>query len=52
MATGWWIARSPGVQAALLPPAQARALVTRQFRGYYTASPASAFAAQVWTNNV
>jgi len=51
VATGWWIARSPGVQAALLPPAAARALVQRQFQGYYTASPASAFAAQVWTNN-
>jgi uncharacterized membrane protein SpoIIM required for sporulation len=52
LATGWWIARSPGVQAALLPPAQAKALVQQQFQGYYTASPASAFAAEVWTNNV
>ncbi len=52
VATGWWIARSPGVQAALLPPAEARALVQNQFQGYYTASPASSFAAQVWTNNV
>lgn len=50
-ATGWWIARSPGVQGALLPPAEARALVQQQFQGYYTASPASAFAAQVWTHN-
>jgi uncharacterized membrane protein SpoIIM required for sporulation len=52
VATGWWIARSPGVQAALLPPAEARALVQQQFKGYYTASPAASFAAQVWTNNV
>ncbi len=51
-ATGWWIARSPGVQAALLPPATAKALVQRQFQGYYTANPAASFAAQVWTNNV
>jgi uncharacterized membrane protein SpoIIM required for sporulation len=51
VATGWWIARSPGVQAALLPPAEAKALVQQQFKGYYTASPAAAFAAQVWTNN-
>lgn len=51
VATGWWIARSPGVQAALLPPATAKALVQRQFQGYYTANPASSFAAQVWTNN-
>lgn len=52
LATGWWIARDPGVQAALLPPAQAKALVQRQFQGYYTASPAASFAAKVWTNNV
>ena len=50
--TAAWIARSPAVQGALLPPAEARSLVQRQFQGYYTASPASAFAAQVWTNNV
>jgi uncharacterized membrane protein SpoIIM required for sporulation len=49
---GWWIARSPGVQSALLPPAEAKALVQQQFQGYYTANPASSFAAQVWTNNV
>ena len=52
VATGWWIARSPGVQGALLPPAQAKALVQQQFKGYYTANPAASFAAQVWTNNV
>ena len=52
VATGWWIARSPAVQSALLPPAAVKALVGRQFAGYYTASPAASFAAQVWTNNV
>jgi uncharacterized membrane protein SpoIIM required for sporulation len=52
VATGWWIARSPGVQAGLLPPAEAKALVQQQFKGYYTANPAASFAAQVWTNNV
>jgi uncharacterized membrane protein SpoIIM required for sporulation len=52
VATGWWIARSPGVQGALLPPAEAKALVQQQFKGYYTANPAASFAAQVWTNNV
>jgi uncharacterized membrane protein SpoIIM required for sporulation len=52
VATGWWIARSPGVQAALLPPAAVKALVQQQFQGYYSASPAASFAAQVWTNNV
>jgi uncharacterized membrane protein SpoIIM required for sporulation len=52
VATAWWIARSPAVQGALLPSNEARALVQRQFQGYYTANPASSFAAQVWTNNV
>ena len=52
VATAWWIARSPSVQGALLPPAEAKALVQQQFQGYYSASPASAFAAKVWTNNV
>jgi uncharacterized membrane protein SpoIIM required for sporulation len=52
VATGWWIARSPAVQAALLPPADAKALVQQQFQGYYTANPAASFAAEVWTNNV
>ena len=52
VATGWWIAHSPSVQNALLPPAEAKALVQQQFQGYYSASPASAFAAKVWTNNV
>ncbi len=52
VATGWWIANSPDVQAALLPPAAAKALVQQQFQGYYTANPAASFAAQVWTNNV
>ncbi|MGH3165116.1 MAG: stage II sporulation protein M, partial [Trebonia sp.] len=46
------IAREPGVQSALLPPGEAKSLVQQQFRGYYTASPAASFAAQVWTNNV
>ena len=52
LVTAMWIGRSPAVQNALLPPAEARALVQQQFQGYYTASPAAAFAAQVWTNNV
>lgn len=52
VAVAAWIARSPGVQDALLPPAEAKSLVQHQFQGYYTANPASSFAAQVWTNNV
>ncbi len=48
---GWWIARSPVVQARLLPSAQARQLVNQEFRGYYSQYAASSFAAKVWTNN-
>jgi len=48
---GLWIARSPYVQASLLPPAQARQLVDQQFQGYYSQYAASSFAAKVWTNN-
>jgi uncharacterized membrane protein SpoIIM required for sporulation len=47
-----WIARSPAVQASLLPPAQARQLVQQDFRDYYSQYAATSFAARVWTNNV
>jgi uncharacterized membrane protein SpoIIM required for sporulation len=49
---GWWIARSPAVQNALLPPDQARQLVNSQFRDYYSQYAATSFAFQVWTNNI
>jgi uncharacterized membrane protein SpoIIM required for sporulation len=49
---GSWIARSPGVQASLLPRSQAAQLVNHQFRDYYSQYAATAFAAKVWTNNV
>jgi uncharacterized membrane protein SpoIIM required for sporulation len=48
---GWWIARSPAVQASLLPPDQARQLVNSEFRNYYSQYAATSFAAKVWTNN-
>jgi len=48
---GWWVARSPQVQAALLPRAAVRQLVNHQFQGYYSQYAAPAFAAEVWTNN-
>jgi uncharacterized membrane protein SpoIIM required for sporulation len=48
---GWWVARSPQVQAVLLPRAAVRQLVNHQFQGYYSRYAAPAFAAQVWTNN-
>lgn len=49
---GAWIARSPAVQASLLPPSQAKQLVQQDFRGYYSQYAATSFAAKVWTNNV
>jgi uncharacterized membrane protein SpoIIM required for sporulation len=52
LVTACWIARSPGVQSALLPPAEAKALVNTQFRDYYSQYAATSFAAKVWTNNV
>jgi uncharacterized membrane protein SpoIIM required for sporulation len=50
--SGWWIARSPAVQASLLSKSAASDLVNHQFRGYYSQYAASAFAFKVWTNNV
>ncbi len=49
---GWWIARSPGVQASLLSHSQVSSLVNHQFRGYYSQDTATSFALKVWTNNV
>ncbi|MDD7964613.1 stage II sporulation protein M [Actinomycetospora lemnae] len=51
VAVGVWVARSPDVQAALLPPAETRQLVEQDFAAYYSSNPASSFAARVWTNN-
>jgi len=48
---GWWVARSPQVQAALLPRAAVRQLVNHQFQGYYSQYAAPSFAAEVWTHN-
>ena len=48
---GWWIARSPAVQASIVTPAQARQLVNHEFRGYYSQYAATSFAAEVWTHN-
>jgi uncharacterized membrane protein SpoIIM required for sporulation len=49
---GWWIARTPAVQASLVTHSQAASLVNHQFRNYYSQYAASAFAFKVWTNNV
>jgi uncharacterized membrane protein SpoIIM required for sporulation len=49
---GWWIARSPVIQAELLPRAAVRQLVNHQFQNYYSQYAATSFAADVWTHNV
>src|SRR5215470_3917973 len=51
LVTGAWIARSPAVQASLLPRAAAAQLVNHEFRDYYSQYAATSFAARVWTNN-
>lgn len=48
---GAWVAANPEVQGAIAPPQQIRQLVRHDFENYYSANPASSFAAQVWTNN-
>lgn len=48
---GWWVARSPALQASLLPKSAANNLVRHQFSGYYSQYDAQSFALQVWTNN-
>lgn len=45
------VAGSPALQASLLPKSAARALVTHEFRNYYSAYDGRSFAARVWTNN-
>ncbi|MGH3402957.1 MAG: stage II sporulation protein M [Streptosporangiaceae bacterium] len=52
LVAGWWIARSPAVQASLVTRSQAASLVNHQFRNYYSQYAATAFAFKVWTNNV
>ncbi|MDQ6650586.1 MAG: stage II sporulation protein M [Actinomycetota bacterium] len=48
---GRWVATSADVQRRIAPPNVVRDLVERDFAGYYSAHPASAFAAEVWTHN-
>jgi uncharacterized membrane protein SpoIIM required for sporulation len=45
------VARSPALQASLLPKSAARQLVTHEFRHYYSTFDGRSFAARVWTNN-
>ena len=51
VALGVWVATHPAVQAAIASPDEVRQLVDQDFESYYSSHPASAFAAQVWTNN-
>jgi uncharacterized membrane protein SpoIIM required for sporulation len=48
---GFEVARSPALQASLLPKSAARQLVTHDFRHYYSTFDGRSFAARVWTNN-
>lgn len=50
---GWWVAAHPEVQSALAAPAELREMTRPggQYETYYSSSPATSFAAQVWTNN-
>lgn len=51
LVVGWWVAANPEVQASIATPEQVRQLVEHDFEDYYSSSPASSFAARVWTNN-
>ena len=48
---GRWVATSADVQRKIVPPDVVRDLVQRDFAHYYSAHPATAFAAEVWTHN-
>ncbi|MEU2227124.1 stage II sporulation protein M [Streptomyces sp. NPDC018347] len=50
---GWWIGTHPDVQSSIAAPARLRELTRPggEYETYYSSHPASAFAAQVWTNN-
>ncbi|WP_285742702.1 stage II sporulation protein M [Lentzea sp. NBRC 105346] len=48
-----WVANDPTVQASIAAPEEVRQLTKAggDFETYYSSSPASSFAARVWTNN-
>ncbi|MEW2296670.1 stage II sporulation protein M [Streptomyces sp. NPDC006743] len=50
---GWWIGTHPAVQATIAAPSELRQLTRPggEYETYYSDHPATAFAAQVWTNN-
>ena len=50
-AVGVWTATHPSVVDSLASPDDVRQLVTHDFKDYYSAHPATDFAANVWTHN-
>ncbi|WEO97059.1 stage II sporulation protein M [Streptomyces sp. FXJ1.172] len=50
---GWWIGTHPDVQSSIGAPSRMRELTRPggEYETYYSSHPATAFAAQVWTNN-
>lgn len=46
-----WLLENPQVESTMMSPEQVQQLVESDFENYYSESAASAFAAQVWTNN-
>ena len=49
---GVWLANSPAAVEASAPAAVRQAYVERDFEAYYSSGPATAFASEVFTNNV
>jgi uncharacterized membrane protein SpoIIM required for sporulation len=49
---GVWLANSPAAVEATAPPAVREAYVNHDFESYYSSTPASEFAASVFSNNV
>ncbi|MGB7448892.1 MAG: stage II sporulation protein M [Ornithinimicrobium sp.] len=51
LALGAWLVHNPVLENTLISTAEIQQLVDTDFEGYYSQSPASSFAAQVWINN-
>ncbi|MGH3318872.1 MAG: stage II sporulation protein M [Streptosporangiaceae bacterium] len=48
---GTWVVVTPRVRSSVGTSEQIRRLINHDFEHYYSAHPATAFAAEVWTNN-
>jgi uncharacterized membrane protein SpoIIM required for sporulation len=48
---GWWVARTPAVQASLGSRASLANYVNHQFRSYYSQYNGQSFGSEVWTHN-